>query len=172
MAPSGSADGFRRGEQGLEWNCPTCGHWSSIEAEQCEVCQTPFSARIAYDEHATETSGVDGRAATRVAWLNIVLPGLGHIVAGWTGSGLARLVLYSVWVVGGLAIFGAGGTLVAIPLLIGAAIIWGSSLHDAWQLGQRGPQLLNGRALLWLVIGVTLLSMLGVGAVALSAAAG
>lgn len=107
----------------------------------------------------------------RAVLANAILPGLGHLLSGWTASGLARLVLYTVWLLGGLLMVSAGGTVVAVPLLIGAAILWAAGLHDAWQLSQRGPQLLSGRALLWLVVGVSVLAMLGVVGVAVSVTA-
>ena len=158
---------FRTTDGRIAWRCPTCANWSPLDAAACAFCGTPFGVR-------TETAAASATAARRAVavqravWLNVVLPGLGHLLAGWTGSGLARMILYSVWFIGGVLLLGAGGTLAGVPLLVGAAALWITGLHDGWQLRTRGPQLLSGRALLWLVIGVTLLAVLAVGAVAVS----
>lgn len=158
---------FRSTDGRIAWRCPTCANWSPLDADACAFCGTPFGDRMRTDA-ASATSVRRAASVHRAVWLNVVLPGLGHLLAGWTGSGLARMILSSVWVVGGLLLLGAGGTLVGVPLLLGAAALWVTGIHDGWQLRTRGRQLLSGRALLWLVIGVTLLSLLVVGAVAVS----
>ena len=168
---SATGEGFRATDEGLEWQCPRCASWSPIAADRCDSCQAPFASRIAANDRGGQRARPRGEPVPlqprtvetgRVMLLNALLPGAGHIAAGWIGSGLARLVLYCVWVVGGAAISSAGGAIVAAPLLLGAAILWLASMHDGWQLRERGPQLLNGRALLWLVIGVTVLTLAGV----------
>lgn len=166
--PHAAPAGFRTQDDDVQWNCPDCESWASIDERVCPHCQTPFGTGSATQEpHRLTRGGTRGQALLG----NAVLPGLGHLLAGWTGSGLARMVLFIVWILGGIALLGAGGTKVALPLLLGAAALWSASLFDAWQLNQGGVQLLNGRTLLWLVVTVTVLATMGVAAAALTASA-
>lgn len=169
-APAGSEPGVADGQRvrstdaGVEWVCDVCGAWSSLDARACTTCgtQSPLVS-------AGRRPPRSGAGTGRVLLLNALLPGLGHLVAGWIGSGLARLVLFAVWAVGGTLVLVGGGLLVALPLLLGAAILWGLGLPDAVRAAQGRTQLLTGRALLWLVIGVTVLSMLAATAVVVGA---
>ncbi len=90
-------------------------------------------------------------------------PGAGHLAVGRYGSGWARLLLFVVWAVGAVMLSGAGArALGAIaPLLLGVVIVWVGSLVDLQRLQRGQEELLAGRRLLWLVIGVLLL--LGIG---------
>jgi hypothetical protein len=161
-APTGHApDGFRRRDGELEWACPACATYNPITADACVVCATPLTARF-------EARGADAAAPNFAAALALsaVLPGAGHIAVGRVGSGLARAVLAAVWAVGALLLLGAAGVarglLAASPLLLGAGAVWLGSLVDllALQRGQR--EVLAGRTLLWLVVGVTVLSVVTV----------
>lgn len=150
---------IRSGDAGVEWACESCGGWSPLDARVCVTCGTPSPLT-----GAGERSAVAGVPAKRILLLNALAPGVGHLVAGWIGSGLARLVLFAVWAVGGMLLLLGGGLPVALPLLLGAAILWGVGLPDAVRAAEERPQLLTGRVLLWLVIGVTLLSALAAAA--------
>jgi ribosomal protein L40E len=157
-APPGPDTGIRRGVDGLEWACVTCEATNPIEASVCRACATPFTARFAIAERGP---AVDWRAARTAG---AILPGLGHIRAGAGTSGVARLVLWGVWLLGGLVVLigdGAAGLPVAGPLLVGAAIVHATSVADLTALERGGRELLAGRALLWLVVGVTVLVIVG-----------
>jgi hypothetical protein len=153
-------EGFRRGDDGLEWQCPVCGAWAGMDVAACPGCGTPFRARLVADDPSVRPTPPPPTG--RTVLLNALLPGLGHLVAGWPGSGLARLVLYCTWLIGGVGLLSAGGTMVAFPLLLGAFLLWLTAVHDGWQLGHAGPQILSGRMLLWLVVGVTVVAIMGV----------
>lgn len=140
-----------------------------MDDDACARCRTPFRRHLDATapgrsrQPAVGARGADVDAArTRAVALNAVLPGLGHLLVGWVGSGLARIVLFVVWVVGGLLLASAGGAVAALPLFLGAAILWLTGLFDGWQVATGARQVLSGRALLWLVVGVTLLATISV----------
>jgi hypothetical protein len=94
---------------------------------------------------------------------SILLPGLGHVLAGRTGTGIARMVLMLLWVAGGIALLAGsgGGALIGAVLLLGALLLWVGTLIDARNLGRSSaPELLRPRALGLLVGAVTLLMVL------------
>ena len=158
--PTPDAAAFRRSGDRIEWRCPTCGDWSAMDDRACAHCRTPLRARMDAGAHGPEGSGrrVDpDTARTRTVVANAVLPGLGHLLLGWVGSGLARMVLFVVWLVGGLLLAAAGGLVAALPLFLGAAVLWLTGVFDGWQAVTGARQVLSGRALLWLVVAVTLL---------------
>ena len=148
------AGGFRRADDDkLEWACVNCGTYNPLELTACEVCGTSFGARF---EGETQERGPADYARARRS--NALLPGVGHIQLGQSGSGLARMVLFVIWTAGGiaLALSGPRAVIAALPLLGGGAFIYGASLLDVDRLRTSRPELLAGRTLLWLVVGVTL----------------
>lgn len=155
---------IRSTDAGVEWACEACAAWNLLEERTCRACGSPSPLSAA---HARRTP--HNLSTARVALLNALLPGLGHLLVGWIGSGLARLVLFAVWAVGGMLLLLGGGMPVALPLLLGAAALWALGLPDAVRAAEGRPQLLTGRVLLWLVVGVTLLSMLGAATVVVGA---
>jgi hypothetical protein len=121
-------------------------------------------------ETAPDTPPVNWGAALA---LSAVLPGGGHLLARAGASGTSRALLYVLWLLGGVAVATQGGpaVLVAAPLLLGAAAVWGATLLDVRNLERGRPELLAGRTLLWMVIAVTALFMVA-GAVVLVGSAG
>lgn len=159
-APPAAPARFRQRDGEVEWVCTTCGLYNPLAASTCTACGTAMTAAFA-------PTGETGRAADPRAVLaaSVVLPGSGHVLAGQAATGVARALLYIVWLGGGLALMAAGGApLVTVPLLLGAAAIWGGTVVDVAGLGTERAQVLQSRALLWLVVGVTLLSLLGLAA--------
>lgn len=153
-----AAEGFRRRGETVEWSCPACGQWTAVDSLHCRVCATPLSAR--FEQPADP--GEQPWSAALV--LTAVLPGTGHIAVAHYGQGLARLVLFVVWLAGALTLTRAGGGAgwAAAPLYLGAGVLWAGSLADVAALRTGGRELLGGRTLLWLVVGVLGLSALGV----------
>lgn len=169
-----SRDGrFRRTEEGLDWRCPVCDEWSPIERTTCVTCGAPFAADTDRGpepgERMTETGALLASAA---------LPGLGHILMGRAGGGTARAILYVTWLIGGLLLVGAAARaaqpiLPAIPLLLGALIVWSATLLDAVNLHRGRPQeLLKPRTLLWLTVGVMGATMFSFAGAAFTVTAG
>jgi hypothetical protein len=144
---------FRRTETGLEWACARCGSWNSLEVSGCVVCGAPLGAR---DEEPAprDLSPVTGLVATAL------LPGLAHVLAGRIGTGVARALLWLLWLAGGIALVVSargsdGSVLPGLVLLLGAVAVWVGSLLDTQVLVAGGRrELLDARALLWLVVGV------------------
>ncbi len=154
---AGATADVRQDEQGvIEWRCATCDGWSPLEVAACVACGSP---RTGFgDDRAVEVPDEQ-----RVVLLSGLLPGLGHLVAGRVGSGLARALLGVGWLIGGVLLLVAAaragsGYWAAVPLLVGAVIVWVLSVFDAQSLA-RGQQreYLDGRNLLWLMVGVTCL---------------
>lgn len=158
---AGSTGDVRQDDHGaVEWRCRTCDGWSPLEAAACVTCG---SARRGFGEDRE----LDVPDEQRVVLLSGMVPGLGHIVAGRVGSGLARAVFGLGWLIGGVllllaAMRAGGGHWASAPLLVGAAVVWVLSVLDARSLA-RGQQRehLDGRTLLWLMVGVTCLLLLG-----------
>jgi hypothetical protein len=150
--------GLRRGPDGLEWICVACETANPMERSTCAVCGIPFTARFAVAERRAPVDWAAARTAS------VLLPGLGHIRADRPATGWARIVLFAVWALGGLLILGGAGTAglpVAAPLLLGAVVIHLLTQVDLRNLEHGGAELLAGRTLLWLVVGVTLLVVVG-----------
>lgn len=155
-----AAKGFRRSGDTVEWECPACGEWSAVEAFACRVCATPLSARwLRTDTDDLTSAGRLDEPWTAALALSAVIPGAGHIGLRQYGSGFARAVLFAVWLLGGAALLVSGGALAGAPLLAGAAVLWGGSLVDIVALRAGRREVLGGRALLWLVVAVLLLSV-------------
>ncbi len=152
---------FRRRDGEVEWACPRCGTYTHIEQPACAACGTDMTAHFESAEPADDRQ--QPQQWTAALWLSAVAPGAGHLLINRVGTGLARVLLFVVWLGGGWAMLradGPGGP-VAAPLLLGAAVIWAGSLADLVFLARGGRELLAGRVLLWLVVGVTGLALLG-----------
>lgn len=147
----------------MEWECPACGQWSAVEALACDACGTTIAARwVRQDADRAAVGERFSEPWAAALALTAVVPGAGHIGLRLYGTGLARAVLYAVWLVGGVALWRAGGVLAGGPLLLGAFALWAGSLADVNALRTgRGRELLAGRSLLWLVVGILLASFLG-----------
>jgi hypothetical protein len=145
----------------VEWRCRTCDGWSPLGRERCVTCGSP---REGFGEvPPPPTIGATDRG--RLVLATLVLPGLGHLLARRTGTGVARLVLALSWGIAGLVVArGVGGVAVlpAVPLLLGAVVVWAGSVRDVMALADGGPELLRPRVLSWLtagVLGTTLLAV-------------
>jgi hypothetical protein len=154
----------------VEWRCRRCDTWSPLLAPACVTCG---SARQGFGETDPERHGreVDPALATG---LSVVFPGAGHLVVGRPGTGIARLVLWLLWLLGGVAtVRGAGSLVLALPglvLLVGAVVLWGATLADVRSLvAGDDREVLGARGLLWLVGGVVVALVVGVLAAALLA---
>jgi hypothetical protein len=154
---AGATTDIRQDEHGgIEWRCATCDGWSPLEAATCVACGSP---RQGFGDDRV----VEMPDEQRIVALSGLLPGLGHMVAGRVGSGLARALFGVGWLVGGVlllvaAVRAGSGHWAAVPLLAGAVVVWVLSVFDAQSLA-RGQQreYLDGRNLLWLMVGVTCL---------------
>ena len=158
--PAGDRDaslGLRRTATGLEWVCPACETPNALERERCEACATPFGAQL-----AAPAAVAPPRDWRRARLLSALAPGAGHLAVGAYGSGIARLALFCMWLASGVLLAGAGPALfIAGPLLLAAGVLWAGSLLDMGRLQRGERELLDGRGLLWLVVGALGATMLG-----------
>lgn len=158
-------EGFRRQADGtVQWACAVCGQYSSVDDLRCRVCGAGFDERY---RPGRQPEPIPNWAAALV--LSALLPGAGHLAINRYGAGLARVLLFAVWLLGASLLTGAAGGgagIAAAPLWLGAGALWTGSMLDVARLRRGDPELLGGRVLLWLVVAVTLLLSLGVVAAA------
>lgn len=159
---TGAADGREvrvRGEE-VEWRCGSCGTWTPLFEPACRGCggaRAGFTPPDATAVHAPRA----GAAASLVA--GALLPGLGHVLRGVRGLGVALLLLWLLWGGGALASLG-GGTALSVVLLLAAVALWAGGLLDLWQRLADAPAVLSGRLLAWATVAVTgLLVLVAIG---------
>ncbi len=144
----------------VQWRCPTCQTWVGLEESSCGTCG---AVRAGFGEPANATGGAVDVPEQTMLGTSVVVPGLGHILAGRTGSGITRLVLFLFWGIGGVwwLLSTQNGRAPGLVLVLGALILWGATLVDANAIAKGRPQEPFGvRGLLWTVVGVTGLLML------------
>lgn len=147
---------IRQRDGEVEWRCHRCGGWQALTAAACETCGTP--RRGFGDEPRPERPRVP--PATAVV-ASIVLPGAGHLLLGSVGAGLARLALWTVWLVGGIAMWrGPGSPAVAGTLLAGALGLWAAALVGTLRLARGATDPVTAPMLGVGVVVVTLLAIL------------
>lgn len=140
----------------VEWRCHACATWQPLGLTHCGTCGTVRTG-FGYPPRTARTSA----SPTTALLASAVLPGLGHLLLGADGAGIARLVLWVVWIVGGIALVvepasrGIGGVLVA-----GALALWVASMIGVWRLGSGEPDPVGTRMLALGVGAITLLIVL------------
>lgn len=156
-APPSTA-AFRREGDDVQWACSACGQFNSIELSSCAVCGTAFVDRFRSDDPEPP------RNWPQALLLSMIVPGAGHLAVGRYGSGLSRVLLFATWALGAVMLLGGTGRqagVAVMPLVLGAFVLWIGSLVDIYRLQRGEEELLVGRRLLWLVVGVLLLLVLG-----------
>ncbi|MBI3649329.1 MAG: hypothetical protein HY240_11375 [Actinobacteria bacterium] len=151
------------------WPCPVCEARNPIEIDACAVCGTPFAALLKQDEAPPK---VDPRDAFR---RSLAFPGLGHMAIGRGGDGLARGVLFVMTF--GLAVVAAASG-VSTPAVATMALVFGGigvlvyfgTAFEAARMARGLPAVLSSRAILWIVVGVLLGSVMILALLVVSAA--
>ncbi len=153
----------------VEWRCRTCGSWVGLEQAACTVCGT---ARTGFGGDTSSTRDVRDLDGSRILGASLVLPGLGHVLAGRIGSGITRMLLALIWLIGGLwwLVATTTGRLPGVILVIGAVLLWVASAMDIRGLLAGGEEPFGVRGLLWFVVGVTALLMITVAVAATGSA--
>jgi hypothetical protein len=139
------------------WPCPVCGGRNALELESCATCGTPFAVLMGLDQQPPK---VDPAEAMR--W-SLVFPGLGHRRIGRGADGIARGVLFTMALL--MAVIAASAGLSA-PALLGefvlflamAIAVYVATAFEARRLAEGGTPLVSSRTLLWLTVGVVLVS--------------
>ncbi len=149
----------------VEWRCSTCASWNALEQPSCAVCG---AFRSGFGEPARTEVDVTDLDPDRLFLATLALPGLGHLLAGWIGTGITRMVLALLWLLGGVwwLVATATGRTPGVILVLGALAVWVTSAVDVRALLAGRDEPFGVRGLLWLVVGVTGLLMLVVALVA------
>lgn len=153
------------------WPCPVCGARNPIELDACARCGTPFAALM---REAPEAHAVEPKEA--LAW-SLIFPGLGHRAAGRPLDGLARGVLFgmsfAMALLMGLAGVRSGPTFAIFALfLVTALVVYAGSAFEAYRIAQGEDVLIGSRALLWVLVGLILLSVVMLALAVVSAGGG
>lgn len=150
------------------WPCAVCGGRNPIEAETCVTCGTPF-AQVMRD--AASERAVDPKDAVTAS---LLFPGLGHRKVGRGMDGLARGILFALSF-GMAMLVGISGTgssalfVVFVLFLVTALGVYGFSAYEASRLAKGGDLLVSSRVLLWVLVGLVMLSTLLLAMAVLSA---
>jgi hypothetical protein len=154
----------------IEWRCATCRTWVLLELSNCRVCGAP---RVGFGDTTRPDRAAD-LDRDKVLVGAAAFPGVGHLMAGRTGSGLTRLVLGLLWLVGGISwlVSTTAGAAPGALLIVGALVLWVVSFLDVQALLDGRKEPFGVRGLLWLVVGVTALLMLAVAWLATGSAVG
>jgi hypothetical protein len=152
VQPVGPQRTVREREGAVEWRCSRCGRWSPLPSTACGHCAAP---RRGFGERELARAPAHDPAVLLGA--SLLLPGIGHLLAGRTGTGAARVVLWLLWLGGGwLLLAGQGPPAPGRVMLGGAGVLWVTTLEDVRRLAAgRGDELLGTRALGGLVAAVT-----------------
>ena len=160
ITPADSELGVRVTEDGVVWDCPTCGEENPIETQLCTACGTRFG-RL-FEDPETVASVEPGRAVA----MSLVFPGLGHYVAGRRAEGVARAIVFTfALTIGLLALFGKGGGgspvfLVVMVVSLGAAVgLYFVTMVDAGRAAERVAPILSTRVLLYGAVGLMLVTL-------------
>jgi ribosomal protein L40E len=155
---------FGRGEREgppSVWRCPTCDAENGLDANTCRICGTSFS-RL-FEDPATTPTASPGAAA---AW-SLLLPGLGHWLAGRRAEAVARFVL-AAWILAMLVILlssrvAGGGLGGAAPLVLvfamAAVALWVEAAVDGRRVAAGLAPIVSSRALLWACVALVALSI-------------
>jgi len=143
---------------GPGWPCTVCGARNPLDLDACATCGTPFAALMRDAGAAPEV-----RPRDALAW-SLLFPGLGHRLAGRPLDGLARGVLFAVSfamaLLVGVAGVRSGPGLLAFALFALTTIaVYAGSAFEAHRLASGAGMLVSSRALLWVLVGVIMLSV-------------
>lgn len=149
--PVGQDRDVRVDDDRVEWRCGACGSWTSLFEPACQGCGGPRAGFAPPSAPATR-----GRRAGPTASLvaGFLAPGVGHLLQGVTGLGVALLALWLLWAGGALGSQG-GATGLTLVLALAAASLWAGSVLDLRQRLLGARPLLTGRLLAWSTVGVT-----------------
>ena len=144
-----------RGEV-VEWRCAACDSWTPLEASSCGTCSSP---RAGFGPATATLADPQPRVGLGPALVaSALLPGLGHLLRGAPGTGVGRVLLWTMWAGGGVALVASAGLSPgALVLLLAAVALWAVSLLDLRRAAAGEAPVADGRVLAWSVVVVTLL---------------
>jgi hypothetical protein len=142
----------------VTWRCRLCETTNPLEASICSACGAPLAQSL----RPAPPTGPRGDPGT-AALLSLFLPGAGHAYVGSWGQAAARAVT-ALWVAA-VAVAASVSQGLASPLAVlyflASLGLWVLSAHDAYREAGReeASVLLRGRAFVWAVVGLLLLSI-------------
>ncbi|MEP7060472.1 MAG: hypothetical protein ABI828_07050 [Actinomycetota bacterium] len=155
---AGGAEGDPAPKPHLTWPCPMCELDNDIELNLCARCGTPFSALMKADEQPVRVSPKEALTAS------LLYPGLGHRKIGRGADGVARgtlftlsLILLLVVVLSG--VHSAGQDVMVLLYAATTLLIYGGSAAEAYRMAQGASPLVSSRTLLWVTVGLLILSI-------------
>lgn len=156
---TGGADGAGSGAKvRLTWPCPACENENEIELSYCARCGTSFASLMKADEVPVH---IEPREALR---LSLVYPGLGHRKAGRGADGGARSALFTISLLFLLMVLFSGTgsmtqtLMVSLYSFVSLAVYAGSAM-EAYRIAGGGSPFVTARTLLWITVGVLLISI-------------
>jgi hypothetical protein len=160
VAPEGPASERAQGSTRLPatWPCPTCGRENPIDLDVCMSCGTSFATLMRSGERPPQ---IDPARALR---RSLIFPGLGHALTGHGADGLARGLLFSMLVMMATIIGSSGisgGILLTVFALFAgtAVVIYLGSAWEAYRLAAGEEAFVSSRTVLWVTVGVVMLSV-------------
>lgn len=153
---AGTGDGAGRAE--ATWPCPTCGTDNPIDADACATCGTSFGSLLSLTPARETASPRDA-----LAW-SLVYPGLGHQRLGLGLDGLARGILFTM-TFGMALLIGLGGIsrgpifAVFVVYLVLALSSYGLTAWEAHRVARGAPLFVPSRPLMWVTVGLMLISV-------------
>jgi ribosomal protein L40E len=162
-ADGGSSDAGGSGalteeRRAATWPCPTCGTDNPIDADACATCGTSFGSLLSLTPRREPASARDA-----LAW-SFVYPGLGHQRLGLGLDGLARGILFTM-TFGMALLIGLGGVsrapILAVFLLylLLALAAYGLTAWEAYRVANGAPLFVPSRPLMWVTVGLMLISV-------------
>lgn len=142
----------------LVWPCPACEHENDIELNLCEICGTSFAALMKADAEPVKVEPKDA-----LTW-SFIYPGLGHRKAGRGADGVARgalftlsLILLLMVLLSGLG--SLGQSIMVVFYLMTTLTVYLGSAAEAYRIARGGALFVSSRTLLWVTVGLLLVSI-------------
>ena len=142
----------------LSWPCPACEHENDIQLNLCEICGTSFASLMKTDDEPVSVEPKDALIRS------LIYPGLGHRLAGRGADGVARGALFTLSAILLLMValsgLGSAGQSAMVALyLTTTLIIYVGSAAEAYRIAGGGAPFVSARTLLWVTVGLLLVSI-------------
>jgi hypothetical protein len=143
----------------LTWPCPSCDTQNPIELDACRVCGTTFASLMRHDDRPPVVDPRDAFVRS------LAFPGLGHRAIGRAGDGIARAVLFLMALAIAIVALLSGAT---VPAVASVALLFGTiaiatyvgTAFEAARMARGGRAVLSSRAILWILVGLLMGSVL------------
>ena len=142
------------------WPCPVCDARNPMELDFCATCGASFASLMRQE---TARVRVDPRAAFR---RSLMFPGLGHrMIPGREVDGFARGVLFAMLLIATLMLGLSGVHAGAVQFLFlvyltASVLVYVLTAFEASRLAEGGEPLVSSRALLWVTVGILIMSII------------